>query len=351
MEDDTDNTDITAKENVYGIINPEENIDYFDINRLELIYSKKDMNKLRAMWDDIFADSQEFTDYYFDNICKENEILVAYYEGEPIGMVHINSYRLRVYGRELDCKYIVGVAVREQYRKNGVMKRMITRIKDDYSKLSGFLFLMPDNEDYYRGSGFVKIYENWVVEFNILSEDVVEERCYKEYQAGALSVSELTEYDEVALEELARNINEFLDNRYKIYSIRDGKYLNDMLMQYLAENGNVCVVRSESEEIIGLFAFGIWDGMLYAERVEVFNGSIYDMFTCILQTCIDNACVGCVVTVAHDDIKQTLPDIQGLDIQFNEGHGIMAYIAPEMEKKFGIKSDDLINRTFLDEIV
>lgn len=341
MEDDTDNTDISHKEDTAS----------FDINRLELIYSKKDLDKLRDMWDDIFADSQEFTDYYFDYVCKVNEILVAYYEGEPIGMVHINPYRLRVYGKDMNCKYIVGVAVRKQYRKNGVMKRMLAKIKEDYSKLNGFLFLMPENEAYYKGAGFVRIYENWVLEFNILSENLVEEWCCREYQAGALSVSELTDYDETALRVLARDINGFFESKYSIYSVRDEEYLNNMLMQHLAENGNVCVVRSESDEIVGLFAFGIRDGMLYAERVEVCNGSICDIFTCILQTCIDNACVGCVVTVAHEDIKQTLPDIQGLDIQFNEGHGIMAYISPDMEKNIGIKSGDMLSRTFLDEIV
>lgn len=334
MEDDTDTTDIM-----------------YDDNRLKLEYSKKYMDKLRVMWDEMFGDSQTFTDYYFDNVCKDNDILVALYDDEPVGMVHLNSYRLQVFDKCYECRYIVGVAVNKKYREKGIMKKMLSRIKMDYTGKDKFIFLMPEKEEYYSGLGFVKVYNNWVMEFNILNENTVEELCDRELQAGAFSICPLTEYDDSSLLHLAAEINELLETKYKMFSYRDKNYLMRMLNEHMSENGNVCVVRSESEELVGVFAYGIMDGMLYAERVEIFNGRIEDIIACILKTSIDNSCVGCIVTVAHDDVKDSLPDMQGLDVQIDEGHGIMAYFPEEFERNTGIRINDIINKTFLDEIV
>ena len=34
--------------------------------------------EVRQMWDEIFDDPEEFADYYFTEICKQNKILLAY---------------------------------------------------------------------------------------------------------------------------------------------------------------------------------------------------------------------------------------------------------------------------------
>ena len=38
--------------------------------------------EVRQMWDEIFDDAEEFADYYFTEICKQNKILLAYKRSE-----------------------------------------------------------------------------------------------------------------------------------------------------------------------------------------------------------------------------------------------------------------------------
>ena len=43
--------------------------------------------EVRQMWDEIFDDPEEFADYYFTEICKQNKILLAYKGDVLAGMI------------------------------------------------------------------------------------------------------------------------------------------------------------------------------------------------------------------------------------------------------------------------
>ena len=76
--------------------------------------------EVRQMWDEIFDDPEEFADYYFTEICKQNKILLAYKGDVLAGMIHLNPYEMQVEGKKELCYYIVGVAVKPEYREQGI---------------------------------------------------------------------------------------------------------------------------------------------------------------------------------------------------------------------------------------
>lgn len=312
-------------------------------------YTKKDINILRDMWDEIFADPDEFTNYYFNSVCRSNNILVAY-EGElPVGMVHLNTYNVNVYGKEALCTYIVGVCVRKKYRNKGIMRSMLKKIIADTKTMeNSFFFLMPEIKEYYTGLGFQTIYETFTADCGIKNEDMTEESCFKEFHALGLGLSSLSDYDDEALILLADRINESLGSEYNVYSKRDVCYLKKMCDEHTCQNGNVCVIKRGSDDITGLFSYAVYDGVLYAERVELYDMGVNDMLTCIIKKCLENACVGSVITLPYSYIDAVDINIHGMNVMLKAGHGIMAYIK---ENTKGITYEMLKGSAFFDEIV
>ena len=133
--------------------------------------------EVRQMWDEIFDDPEEFADYYFTEICKQNKILLAYKGDVLAGMIHLNPYEMQVEGKKELCYYIVGVAVKPEYREQGIMHKMMQRVLADMKKDGrAFTFLMPEREEYYESLGFEKVFHTLELDIDIAElEDEDEE--------------------------------------------------------------------------------------------------------------------------------------------------------------------------------
>lgn len=320
-----------------------------DFQNITYEYTKKDLDSLKELWTEVFTDSQEFTDYYFDTICRDNKILAAYDGDVLVGMVHLNGYEVMVCGRATKCIFIVGIAVKRKYRNRGIMKSMIRKVSEDIKcGEDGFFLLLPSNKEFFGNIGFSEVYSTLTIECNIVMEDQVTERIERYYEINRLGVCNLTDYSEEDYVTIADKINEQLAMKYNIFSRRTPEYLKKMVTEHILQNGNVCIVKGESDKFVGLFSYEIYDGVMYAERIEIFDGNLNDMFTCIMKTAIDNACVGVISTLAESDYQMDASDIAGLDIQIREGHGIMALV-PEDNNTLDI--DKIKNHTFFDEII
>lgn len=124
--------------------------------------------EVRQMWDEIFDDPEEFADYYFTEICKQNKILLAYKGDVLAGMIHLNPYEMQVEGKKELCYYIVGVAVKPEYREQGIMHKMMQRVLADMKKDGrAFAFLMPEREEYYESLGFEKVFHTLELDIDI----------------------------------------------------------------------------------------------------------------------------------------------------------------------------------------
>ena len=132
-----------------------------------------------AMWQRNFHDPVPYADFYFTEVYGKHVVLLnvtdtagikgsaasemptlhAAAMGEELpdevsgdirGMLHLNPYELLVRGKCVDANYIVGVATDEEFRRQGVMRELLT---DTFARLRNrgemLTYLMPADENYY----------------------------------------------------------------------------------------------------------------------------------------------------------------------------------------------------------
>ena len=127
--------------------------------------------EILAMWQRIFHDPAPYAAFYFEEIYEENEVLLYEDDEEGLevpghgeddmdslrlkGMLHLNPRLLQMQGDRLPSHYIVGVATDEEYRRQGIMKRLLHHsLRTLRDKGEMITFLMPASEDYYLPFGF-----------------------------------------------------------------------------------------------------------------------------------------------------------------------------------------------------
>ena len=112
-----------------------------EIRKLE----RNEHGKTKGLYQEVFStDSQGFVDYYYSEKVKDNQMYVMEDEGKIVGMLHLNPYTLKVNGLEKETNYIVAVATKEEYRKQGIMRKLLKKsLNDMYEEHQLFTFLMP----------------------------------------------------------------------------------------------------------------------------------------------------------------------------------------------------------------
>lgn len=319
------------------------------------------LNEIRGMWDEIFDDPEEFTDYYFDEVCSKNRILLAYVGGHLAGMVHLNPYDISVYGKKSRCYYVVGVSVRPEYRGRGVMRQMMKRaIADMKAEGCLFTFLMPEREEYYESLGFEKIYHTLELDIDISEleeEDVVPDDLSGEEGYYMKNIHEMQNEDEHYLSVLATEINQVLSKRYQVFAHRTASYLESMCKEHICQNGGVIAVYEDGmrmedgqveERLAGLFAYDVFDDTMYVERFESFDEHVRYVFDAVLRLAERAFCRRLVLTMSEKHFCDDIANILGVSARMNEGRGIMALpLQGDKQEQFA----RLKENCFFDEIV
>lgn len=327
-----------------------------DMPEIKMEYTKEDMQSLRKMWDEIFCDPELFTDYYFEEICKDNLILTAYYGDKLIGMVHLNPYNVYVYGIKKRCYYIVGVAVKQDMRGKGIMKSMLKKALGDMKEEGCLMtFLMPERREYYTGLGFQPIYRTNILEYDIKSMEEFADNYNNiiSKNTNSLRLELLDKYDYNKLEKLAETINSLLVKRYKVFALRDAKYLKRMLNEHLCQDGNVCVVYDLDMNLEGVFSYDIYDSVMYVDRFELLGGNHRELLMRVLKNSSDKSCSKCIITMPdsvdkyEDEDTDKFPNLVNAAVSSVEGNGIMAYVFDNSQE---ISVNSLKNNSFFDEI-
>ena len=215
---------------------------------------KKDDKKIRALWEAVFPeDSKEYLDFYFDVVMQENQVIVVeHIENEStdiVGMLHLNPYNIYHKEENLKINYIVAVATKEKFRRQGLMRKMLN-YAEVLSKEQGinYLLLMPADERYYNPFGYnfaSKQYNTTIYTENYLdvcNEDEQIPKKPKELAYNAFEHHFITKHFEdedffspIKTSELAYRIyHETLSENGKIYEFEG----NLILMYEYVENEN-----------------------------------------------------------------------------------------------------------------
>nr|WP_300306020.1 GNAT family N-acetyltransferase [uncultured Anaerostipes sp.] len=211
---------------------------------MDMIYENKDRKEeIFQMYQEIFEDPEAFTEYYFEEIYEDNRVLLAQ-EGEEIrGMIHLNPYRVNAGKREWTLHYIVAVAVREQYRRQGIMAHMLKRCLNDMAQAGEpFTYLMPADRAYYEPFGFVFVMD-WM-------EEQLEGK--KTGFRGEISPAVEEEYDRIS------GFLETFLKKFGVYTVPDQKYLRRTEKESGSSGGNLMTWKQEGS-LRGVFAEGYED--------------------------------------------------------------------------------------------
>lgn len=114
-----------------------------------------DCAQAAALWRQIFGDSEEFTDWYFQKRFGPGHSFAAF-DGETlVSMTLGRTTQIRVEGKIRNALLISGVSTLPQYRGGGLMHRLVQMQLDD-AKAAGFAccYLHPVSETLYQKLGF-----------------------------------------------------------------------------------------------------------------------------------------------------------------------------------------------------
>ena len=316
--------------------------------------------EVRQMWDEIFDDPEEFADYYFTEICKQNKILLAYKGDVLAGMIHLNPYEMQVEGKKELCYYIVGVAVKPEYREQGIMHKMMQRVLADMKKDGrAFAFLMPEREEYYESLGFEKVFHTLELDIDIAEledENVVPDDLSGEEGYYTKNLKDLHEERADILEHLSGEVNEALAKKYRIYAHRTPQYLEQMCMEHRCQNGDVVAVYEDGmhmddgqveERLAGMFSYDIYDDTMYVERFESFDDHVRYVLDAAVRLAEQAFCRRLVVTMSERHFCDDIANMLGVSVRMNDGYGFMALSLQGDDSLMSI----LHEASFFDEIV
>lgn len=187
----------------------------------------EEKQRSRKLWEQCFyADSACFVRYYYEEKCRDNQILALTEKGktEIISMIHRNPYQVFWKGTEYRLDYIAGVATAPGWRHRGCMRRLLNRVfSDQYQERMPFTFLMTADAEIYQPFGFAYVYDQ--PQFSLT-------------KAGeALSRVPVKEMQDAVTAGIW--MNQWLHKRYSLFTVRDEAYIVRLMKEIKSEYGSL----------------------------------------------------------------------------------------------------------------
>lgn len=191
--------------------------------------SRSEHGMTRPLWEKVFVeDTKAFLDYYYGNKTIDNDIYAAKDGAEICGMLQLNPYNIRVGTHMETCNYIIAVCTLEEYRRKGIMARLLKMsMQDMYEKGQPFIYLMPAKESIYYPFDFRYIY-----------------RQPKTSVTGAVPEADICvrEAGESDCTWMAQAANRVIAEKAVLYAHRDTAYYARSLKEQRSEEGGILIV-------------------------------------------------------------------------------------------------------------
>lgn len=194
---------------------------------------------LYTLWQECFHDSDSYMQFYFGWKLVDNRILTAYKGNRLSSMLHLNPYQLMVAGRKIPANYIVGVATRQQDRRQGLMRMLLeASLRQMYQEHMPFTYLMPAAEAIYLPFGFRTVYEqeSWNLLYKQAGDRV---RMPSLNDGDGLAVTALAASDRAGISKLVEYSNALLSGQYDIYTYRTEYYYYRLIHEMESTGGSV----------------------------------------------------------------------------------------------------------------
>lgn len=193
--------------------------------------------RTRRLYEAVFPeDDKDFVDYYYRWKTKDNSIYAAEDSGGVRAMVHLNPFLVSVRGIVKRMHYVVAVATQEEYRHQGLMRRLLEMAERDVQAAGeDFIFLMPASEKIYLPFGYRFFCEQ---RRGILRGTESSGAEAGEYACGVYCRP--LKQGEYSL--LADFANRTLETSYEMFIYRDKAYYERLQEEQRCQGGEVMVI-------------------------------------------------------------------------------------------------------------
>lgn len=267
------------------------------MNETEIRYlQREEKMESRALYELCFPeDTKKFTDYYYKEKCRDNNIAALYSGRQMVTMVHGNPFTVSMCGSRVRVSYIVAVATHPDYRRQGLMRMLLGRVLHDcYKNGEPFSFLMPADAAYYESMGyrfwdsqiewkFPEYMEIWLTE-RLSDADLKGRRITVAAEESEMKAAEISgmndrfriqavqrKKEEEENAQLADFANRILEQNFDLYICRDAAYYERLGKEQQSEDGDVAILRYKSGELMGSFCYSTEDGVEIREPILMEN--------------------------------------------------------------------------------
>ena len=219
---------------------------------MKICYDKKtawEKEQIYSMYQSIFQDPEEFTDYYFQYMYPKNKVLKLIKEDRLASMIHLNPYTLIWNGEELPVSYIVAVATLNCYRRQGMMAALLKKaLRDMRDQGELFTYLIPADEAYYRPFDF-----SFIMDWEEGAEEIPERmqvspeetEVYSEEDRN--SMYQICRISPAMYKEAAVYLNQVREKYFSLWIKADEEYVRQQDAEMKSENGGLYLIVKESE--------------------------------------------------------------------------------------------------------
>lgn len=213
---------------------------------------QEEKGRSRGLYETCFPkDTAKFIDYYYEEKCRDNEIIVLEDQDRICSMIHANPFPVSCCGQRADVHYLVAVATEPAYRRQGCMRRLLQKLlQEERKKGEPFSFLMPANPAYYEPFGYRYWSNQWVWE----TENVQTEKLHGYVMKQKNCVRNADN------KELAQISNQILTEKFDLYISRNASYYERLKKEQQSEDGAVVPVYDGNGQLCGSFCYSMEDG-------------------------------------------------------------------------------------------
>ncbi len=178
-------------------------------------------------------------------------------------MLHVNRYLCSAFGCQMKLPYIVGVATKETYRRQGVMRNILERVLHDLEcENVPFAYLMPAKEEYYYDFGFRKVSEWRTCEVHPGKESTEKDFLFVSYEDMKGRGD--------SWHNVLRQIHVTLQDKYDIFAVHDEAYFDLLYAEKTCQDGDVIFVFEHVDGAllyVGYFAYVLDQDIPVVEQV------------------------------------------------------------------------------------
>jgi len=199
----------------------------------------EDKTAIRDLWSYCFDDSTEYNDYYFKNIFKPGNTIVAKVEGKLVGSIQMRKYNMRLFNESHNVALLVGISTLPEYRGLHIMHDLMHYVFQYLRKANySLVFLTAKYPSFYKNYGFkfIASHKNYYIPL---------ENIPKYEMPSNISINSITREDYNLLTDLYKEFH--LDR--KIYFERDATLFKQMHEELKVENGNIYLIKRDNKAI------------------------------------------------------------------------------------------------------